>query len=99
MAVCVIATDFAFASMTLTELEHNMDAGSGSSIFCLGPFDPWDIVASANSDPVVYWLPGSIYESTPSDAREALCAQVSSCPPWAFGVPSYTVRYLVHCLL
>ncbi len=86
-------------SIILTELECNLDAGPSSGIYCLGPSDPWDMVGSDNADPVVYWLPASIYESALSDAREILRAQVSSCPPWAFSAPTYTVRYLVHCLL
>ncbi len=75
-----------------------MDAGSTSGIFCLGPSDPWDRTASANLDPVVYWLHASIFENAPSHAH-MLRTQVSGCPLWAFGTPTYVVHYLVHCLL
>ncbi len=94
MAICLTSTDIALA-----ELECNLDAGLSSGIYCLGPSDPWDMVGSVNADPVVYWLPASVFESAPCDARETLRAQVSSCPPWAFDALTYTVHYLVHCLL
>ncbi len=83
----------------LIKLEHNMDAVSSPGIYCLGPSDPWDMVASANTDPAVYWLPTAVYESASSDAREMIRAQVSNCLPWAFVTPTHTVRYLVHNLL
>ncbi len=86
-------------SITFTELERNLDADLHPSIFCLGPADLWNTVASANADPVIYWLPAVVYENASSDAHKMLRAQVSNCPSWAFTTSTYPVRYLVHDLL
>ncbi len=44
-------------TVALVELEHVWDAGLDSGIFCLGPSDLWDSVASANAMQAVYWIP------------------------------------------
>ncbi len=50
-------------SITLTELECDLDADLHPGIFCLGPADPWNTVAGANTDPAVFWLPAVVYEN------------------------------------
>ncbi len=87
------------SSIALTELEQNLDDGLNPGIYCLGPSDPWDTVARANANPVVYWLPLCIFENAPIDARENLRTQVSTCPLWTFSTQIHTVWYVVHCLL
>ncbi len=86
-------------SVILTQLESNLDAEIRPGIFCLGPADPWSAAASANVDPVVYWLPAVIFENASSAAHNLLHAQVSNSPIWASSTSTYTVRYLVHDLL
>ncbi len=86
-------------TIILTEFECRLDDGLDSGIFCQGPSDPWDPIASANTDPVIYWLPISVFESAPFEARQSLRAQVSTCPLWTFSMPTHVVRYVVHCLV
>ncbi len=90
MAICSFAT--------LTQLESNLDAEIRPGIFCLGPADPWSATASANVDPVVYWLPAVVYENAFPGTHNMFRAQVSNSPSWAFSTSTYTVRYLVHAL-
>ncbi len=73
--------------------------GLNAGIFCLGPFDPWDIAGSANSAQVVYWIPQIVYDSAFPNATGVLHAQASHCLHWAFSTPHYNVHFLVHCLL
>ncbi len=86
-------------TIILTKLECCLDDGLNSGIYCQGPSDPWDPIASANTDSAVYWLPISVFESAPAEARENLRAQVSTCPLWTFSTSTYIVRYVVHCLM
>ncbi len=80
-------------SVSLTELEHHLNSGSNAGIYCLGPSDPWDLAASANSDPAIYWLPQIVYENASPAARNLSRAQVSNCPTWSFSTPTYSVRF------
>ncbi len=72
--------------MMLTEIESIADAGIISGMFCSGPIDMWssiENVASATQH-AIYWLPRTVYETVPNSVHQTLCAQVSTCPFWAF---------------
>ncbi len=69
-------------------------------VFCQGPSDPWRYAVGMGSlsSPAIYWIPCPVYNCVSPSAVETLRALVTTCPPWAFSMLKYNVRFLVYQL-
>ncbi len=83
--------------VTLTVLEVIFDVG----MFCGGPADPWNFIdgVATTLPHAIYWIPCAVYSHISPSAHQTLRAQVSTCLYWAFSMPQYRIRFLMHQLV